>query len=144
LLRTYCWLGALEAALAMAGFFTVYWLTGWRPGQPMEESGPLYLTATTMTFAGIVAAQVGNAFACRSARQPIWKLGLTTNRPLLAGIAVELAILLALLYVPPISGIFGMAPLDPSHWVLLAAFGPILLGMEEGRKAVVRRIRPRP
>jgi magnesium-transporting ATPase (P-type) len=142
LLRTYCWLGAIEAVLAMAGFFTVYWLTGWRPGQSMEESGSLYVTATSMTFAGIVAGQVGNAIACRSGSVPIWKLGFTSNRLLLAGIAVELAILLALLYLPPVAAVFGMAPLDPAHWFILAAFGPILLGLEEGRKALVRRIRP--
>jgi magnesium-transporting ATPase (P-type) len=140
LLRTYCWLGAIEAVLALAGFFAAYWIAGWRPGQPMEEAGPLYLVATSMTFAGIVAAQIGNAFACRSARETVLRLGLTTNRALLIGIAIELGILLTLLYVPPIAVVFGMAPLDPRHWLLLAAFGPALLALEEGRKALVRRI----
>jgi hypothetical protein len=34
-----------------------------------RSSGIVYVTATTMTLAGIVACQVGTAFACRSSHQ---------------------------------------------------------------------------
>jgi magnesium-transporting ATPase (P-type) len=139
LLRAYGWLGILEAALSLSAYFFAYWLAGWRPGLSMAESGPLYVTATTMSLAGIVVCQVGNVFACRSDRQSILRLGLAGNRRLLAGIAVELALLLALIYVPTIAAMFGLAPLSLKHWALLVTFAPLLLVLEEGRKALVKR-----
>lgn len=144
LLRAYLWLGAIEAALALGGYFAAYWLSGWRPPEALEGTGVIYTTATTMAFAGIVASQVGNAFACRSGRQPIWRLGITTNRALLAGIGVELAILLCLVYVPPVAAVFGMGPLQLVHWAILVTFPPFLLAMEEARKALTRRLSSAP
>jgi P-type Ca2+ transporter type 2C len=138
LLRAYGWLGPLEAALSLGGFFVVFWLAGWRSGMSLPDSGPVYVAATTMTFAGIVACQVGNAFACRSSNQSIWRLGFGTNRMLLAGIAAELAVLMLLIYVPALQTAFGLAPLSPTHWLLLLAFAPGLLLIEEGRKALKR------
>ncbi len=92
-----------------------------------------------MTLAGIVACQVGNAFACRSSYQASWRLGFVSNRLLLMGIAAEVALLLLLVYAPPLQAVFGLAPLGIEHWYLLAAFGPLLLVCEEGRKALWRR-----
>ena len=91
-----------------------------------------------MSLAGIVACQVGNAFVCRSNREPIWHLGLTTNRPLLIGIGAELALLLLFVYAPPLAALFNLERLGLQHWVLLMSFGPLLLMLEEGRKAVCR------
>lgn len=92
-----------------------------------------------MTLAGIVAGQTGCALACRSPRQSIWQLGLGPNRALLFGIAAGIALLSALAYVPPLAAIFELAPLGPWHWLLLATFGPLLLLLEDGRKALLRR-----
>ena len=105
---------------------------------PLPDSGPVYVTATTMTLAGIVACQVGNAFACRSGSRSIWHLGFRTNRMLLGGIAAELALLMLLIYVPPLRTVFSLAPIPPVLWLLLLTFGPVLLLLEEGRKALRR------
>jgi len=141
LLRAYGWLGAIESVLCLAGFFFVYWTSGWRPGETLASSGPLYVMATTMTFVGIVTCQVGNAFACRSAHKSVFSLGLFTNRPLLLAIMAELAILLALIYLPPLSTIFHLLPLQPEHWLLAAAFPSCILLCEETRKLLCRRCR---
>jgi Ca2+-transporting ATPase len=139
LLRAYCWLGMIEAALSLGGYFFAYWLAGWRLGAPLPRSGIVYATATTMSLAGIVACQIGNAFACRSSHQASWRLGFASNRLLLIGIVAEIALLLLLIYAPPLRSVFGLAPLGIDHWLLLAVFGPLLLVCEEGRKAVWRR-----
>ena len=139
LLRAYGWLGMIEAALSLGGYFFAYWLAGWRLGAPLADGGLIYTTATTMSMAGIVACQIGNAFACRSSHQASWRLGLSSNRLLLIGIMVEVALLLLLIYAPPLQSVFGLAPLGIEHWLLLAAFGPLLLVCEVGRKAVWRR-----
>jgi P-type Ca2+ transporter type 2C len=139
LLRAYGWLGMIEAALSLSGYFFAYWLAGWRLGASLAEVGLIYTTATTMSLAGIVACQIGNAFACRSDHQASWRLGFASNRLLLIGVAVEITLLLLLIYAPPLQSVFGLAPLGIEHWLLLAAFGPLLLVCEEGRKAVFRR-----
>jgi magnesium-transporting ATPase (P-type) len=144
LLRAYAWLGMLEAGFSLSGYLIILWLAGWHSGLPLESSNPLYLTATTMTLAGIVACQVGNAFACRSDSESIFRLGFTTNRMLIGGIVVEISLLLILIYVLPLRTMFGLAPLAPAHWLLLLTFGPLLLFFEECRKALRRRMAVRP
>ena len=139
LIRAYGWLGMIEAGLSLGAYFFTYWMAGWRPGLPMVQSGSVYATATTMSLAGIVACQVGNLFACRSDRQSIARLGVAGNRRLFAAIAVEVGMLLALVYVPAIAAMFGLAPLSLNHWLLLVTFAPLLLCLEEGRKSFVRR-----
>ena len=91
-----------------------------------------------MTLAGIVAAQVGNVFACRTDRASVFAAGLFANRLVLAGIAAEIAILVGLILVPPFPAIFGLAPLSWAEWSLLLAFPPTVLLLEEARKAMVR------
>jgi Ca2+-transporting ATPase len=139
LLRSYAWLGAWEAALGLAGYFFAYWHAGWRPGEPLADSGPLYRTATTMSLAGVVACQLGSGLACRSSRHSIFSLGWFTNRPLAWAMLAELALLAALIYVPVVARIFGLAPLQPAHWAVLAGFPFVVLGAEELRKAVCAR-----
>jgi magnesium-transporting ATPase (P-type) len=129
----------IEAALSLGAYFFAYWLAGWRPGAPLAGSGLIYETATTMSLAGIVACQTGAAFACRSSHQASWRLGFTSNRLLLIGIVVAVALLILLIYTPPLQSVFGLAPLRIEHWLLLATFGPLLFLCEEGRKAVWRR-----
>ena len=125
--------------MGLAGFFFVYWWAGWQPGEPLAATGTLYVMATTMSLAGIVACQIGNSLACRSVRESILTQGLFSNRPLLWAIAAEVALLFVLIYLPSLAFVFHLAPLATVHWLLLASFGPLLLLAEEGRKAVVRR-----
>ena len=142
LLRAYAWLGMIEAGLALFGYFYAQTLAGWQFGEPFISSGAVYLTATTVTFAGIVMGQIGNAFAWRSERQSIFKLGFFSNRLLLWCIAVEIGLMLLLIYVPPFPQIFEMSPPTVEHWILIGTFGVILLLLEELRKFFVRSRKP--
>jgi sodium/potassium-transporting ATPase subunit alpha len=137
LLRAYLFLGIVEAAVAMTGFFLYLYSQGWSWGTHLDWSTPLYKQATTVTFAGIVLAQVANVFACRSDRLSVARLGWFTNPLILWGILTELAILALMTYTSTGNEIFGTSPLP--LWV----FGPLLLGslllllLEEGRKIIV-------
>jgi Ca2+-transporting ATPase len=143
LVHAYAFLGVIEAVLALGGFFWVYWLAGWRPGLPMASAGDLYHRATTMTLAGIVAAQVGNVLACRSERESVFRLGLLTNRAVVLGIAAEIAILVALILIPPLARVFGLAPLRLAEWTPLVGFPLVVLSLEEVRKWGIRQCRSR-
>ncbi|HEU0025361.1 MAG TPA: cation-transporting P-type ATPase [Thermoleophilaceae bacterium] len=139
LARVYGFVGLLVGVAGLASFFAGYLLAGWSPGEPLADSGDLYIQATAMTYAGIVAGQVGAGFAFRTNRESVFSVGLLSNRFLLVGVAFEVGLLLALLYVPPLQDAFHMRPLDPSAWLLLALWPVMVLGAEEARKAVVRK-----
>jgi magnesium-transporting ATPase (P-type) len=142
LVRAWVWLGLIEAALVLAGFFVVLREGGWSPGDPVGEGTPLhttYLTATTMTFAGIVACQIGTAIAARTERVSLRSIGFFSNRLLLWGIASEIVFTAALVYAPPLQDIFGTAALGPAELALLAPMPLIVWGSDELRRFVVRR-----
>ncbi len=140
--RAYLFLGPIEAALSMAGFFYAYWLRGWVPGLEMAGSGALYAAATTMSFAGIVACQAGNVFACRTERESVFKTGFFRNRFILLSIFIEAALMLILIYTPYLSDTFGFHPVTLWDWAPLLAFPIVVIASDEARKAVVRRSRP--
>jgi magnesium-transporting ATPase (P-type) len=139
LLRAYLFLGMIEAVLSLGAFFFYYFVNGWRPGMAMADSGTLYVTATTMSLAGIVASQIGNVFACRTERESVFRAGFFANRLVLWGIATELAIITFLIYMPSLQRVFGLAPLAIKEWAFLFIFAPLLLLIEEGRKWIGRR-----
>lgn len=106
-----------------------------------SDSGVIYLTATTMSLAGIVATQIGNVLACRTERESVFKVGFFKNKLILLGIASEVIIITTLVYTPFLQRIFGLAPLGLKEWGFLFVFTPILLLIEEGRKWIIRKRR---
>jgi calcium-translocating P-type ATPase len=142
LVRAWGFLGLIEAVLVMAGFFYVLLSAGWSPGDPVASGSALhgaYLTATTMTFAGIVACQVGTALAARTERASLRSVGFFTNPLLLWGILAELLFAAALIYLPPLQDVFGTAALGPVELAILAVFPVVVWGADELRRARLRR-----
>jgi calcium-translocating P-type ATPase len=140
--RAWLWLGLLEAALVAGGFFWVLLRAGWSPGDAVGSGSALhhqYLVATTMSFAGITACQVGTAFATRTARQSLRSIGVFTNRLLLWGIAFELVFAAAVIYLPALQSIFKTAGLGAGELLVLLAFPIVVWGSDELRRWLVRR-----
>jgi len=134
LIRAWGLLGAISAALVMGGYFYTLSRAGWHPGDPTGAGTPLhsaYLQATTITFAGIVACQIGTAFAARTDRASLFSIGLLSNPLLLGGIAFELIFTGAVIYAPPLQGIFGTASLGPGQLAVIAPFPVIVWGADE-------------
>ncbi|MFF1561523.1 cation-translocating P-type ATPase [Streptomyces sp. NPDC058279] len=145
LIRSWGYLGTVSAALVMTAFFYVLWRAGWHPGDPTGPGAPLhhaYVTATTATFAGIVTCQVGTAVAARTDHAALRDIGFFTNPLLLAGIAFELAFTAALVYVPPLQGIFGTAALPLDVVTLIAVFPVLVWGTDELRRLRRRTRKP--
>jgi sodium/potassium-transporting ATPase subunit alpha len=153
--RAFLWLGLIEAALCYLGFFLVFYISGAaEPGGlvawllsylPAGFVGALqippnlaYMTAITVFHAGVVMAQVGNAFACRTETNRGRTLGWGSNRLLIYGVIVEILIILALIYVPFLAKIFNHVPLQPGIWLWLSSYGLILYSLDWIRKGVVR------
>jgi magnesium-transporting ATPase (P-type) len=125
LYRAWLFLGLLASVLVLAGFLFVLLRAGWSPGESTSSGTPLhdaYLRATAMTFAGIVACQVGTAFASRTERASLRAVGVFTNRLLLAGIVFELAFAAAIVYVTVLQAPFGTRSLGPAELAFIAPF----------------------
>ena len=138
LLRAYCFLGIMEAAIAMSAFFFVLNCGGWKYGQTLPHDSTLYIQATTATLSAIIVAQVVNVFLCRSPSRSIFSTNPLSNQLLLAGIAIEIALVLAIDYTTWGNELFGTAPIDLATWFYMLPFASAMLVLEEGRKWWVR------
>ena len=141
LARSWGFMGIISAVLVLAGYFIVLHQGGWHPNAKTGAGSPLhhlYQQATTVTWLGIVACQIGTAFAVRTERASLWTVGVFTNRPLLVGIGFSLAFAFTLIYLPPLHHLFGTASLSPKQLLIVAPFPFIVWGADESRRAVVR------
>ena len=76
----------------------------------------------TMVFTVLTLAQMAHVIAIRSESEPIWRLGLLSNRPLLGAVLLTFALQMATIYVPALNPIFKTEPLDlPDLAVCLGA-----------------------
>lgn len=154
LARAFLWLGPIEAALCYLGFFFVLNFLG--EGQilevswmsPLVESGlipaiwtlpkdQIYILAVTTFHAGVVTAQAGNAFACRSETQKGRRLGWFSNPLLWLGVLVEIYLIFLLIYARPLARAFDHLPLPYILWVGLFLYAPVLYNIERVRKSLV-------
>ena len=134
------YIGAIIAVGAMVGCLSAWMAGGWHFGMPLPSDSPVYIKGVTMTFAGIVVAQVGNVLACRTSKVSIFKTKLSTNKWIIIGIAAQLSILSFLIYVPFMQQFFGTTALGIWDWAFLASLALIVVFSEEIRKFIARRL----
>ncbi len=137
-------IGVIIAAGAMYGCLTAWTAGGWYLGMSQAEvmafsTTEAYTRGVTMTFAGIVVAQVGNVLACRTSKQSIFKTSIKTNKWILFGIIAQLSILAILIYVPLMQEFFGTTALYISDWIFLFGLAGVVIIAEEIRKFFARR-----
>ncbi|MGI1657353.1 MAG: cation transporting ATPase C-terminal domain-containing protein [Desulfitobacterium sp.] len=94
------------------------------------------MQATTMTLAAIVFAQIGAVLNCRSDTQSVFKLGLFANKRVLQGIAFEILLIIAIIYIPFLQAIFHTAPIGLSEWLFLMTIPFLMILFDEIRKAL--------
>ncbi|MFD9128517.1 cation-translocating P-type ATPase C-terminal domain-containing protein [Kitasatospora sp. NPDC059571] len=141
LARAWGFLGLISALLVMGGYFLTLLRGGWHPGDATGSGAPLHLAyqqATTVAWLGIVACQIGTAFAARTDRASLRSVGLFGNRELLGGIGFSLAFAATIVYLPALHRVFGTAALTPAQLLTVAPFPFVVWGADELRRAVVR------
>lgn len=153
-LRAFAWLGALEAIFCFAGFFWVYdngkvlqdlaAQFGWQLSPILPLAFPRaqsLLLASTVFHAGVVASQVGNAFACRSEKSHLHQLGRFSNPFLNEAVGIELVLILLMVYVPGLARVFSHYPLPPLLWLGLGLYAPGIYYLDRLRKILASRIK---
>lgn len=144
-LRTaFLWYGVMGSVASLAAYFFVQWTGGWHPGLPLVGSGgadldPTYVRATTMALAAIVFSQIGQAWNCRSEYASAFHAGLFSNPTVNRGIAFEIVLIVLITVLPPLQSVFHTRALMPIDYAFLICLPPLILLLEETRKALVRR-----
>jgi sodium/potassium-transporting ATPase subunit alpha len=136
--RAYLFLGPIEAAAGLFGFFYVLNSGGWQFGEMLPSNNPLYMQATTACLTAIIVTQIANVFACRSFRESVFSIGFFSNRLIFIGIAFEIALQLFIVYHPWGNAIFATSPIAAQIWLALMPFAVLLFALEEMRKLMVR------
>ena len=137
--HSYLFLGLLEGLWSLFLFFYVLTAGGWRYGQPLSSTDPLYHSATGIALATILLMQIGNLlgrrFACRSGLDG----GIFRNHLMLLGIIIQVVFSWAVLYFPPVSRVLGTGPVA-MHVYFLACLGILLIyGLDYFRKKIACR-----
>ena len=124
------WQGLMVGGLTLTAYFLGFTLLA-APG--MEGA-----VANTMAFATLTLCQLFHAFNVRSENRSLFEQGVLSNpamnRAFLAGLAMQLAVLL----VPPLQEVFSVAPMDPEQWCAVLALAAAPIPICEAAKAARR------
>lgn len=141
LIRAWGILGGVSAVLVMGLFLATLVAGGWSFGASVD-SGPLHHTwqqATTMTFLGIVACQIGTATAARTGHASLAGIGLTSNPLLLWGIVFEVCFAALVVTVPFLQSVFGTVTPQPWQVAALLPLPFVVWGCDEALRWRARR-----
>jgi Ca2+-transporting ATPase len=89
----------------------------------------------TMVFTVLTLGQMAHVLAIRSETEPLWRLGLGSNKPLLGAVSLTFALQMATIYVPFLNPIFKTQPLSLFELVLCLAAAAVVWGVVEIEKA---------
>jgi calcium-translocating P-type ATPase len=134
MIRVFAVLGPVEALVEMTAFITVLGMAGWHPGGPL--AGDALLQASGAAFTAVVLGQLANAYACRSATRPPWRLGWLTNPLLVWAVAGELVALGVFIGVPPVARLLGHTVPTPAGWAMALLAVPAVLAADYVQKSL--------
>ncbi|MEY3871878.1 MAG: hypothetical protein RLZZ296_873 [Pseudomonadota bacterium] len=97
----------------------------------------------TMVFTALTLSQMAHVLAIRSETDPLWRLGLGTNKALLGAVALSFALQMATIYVPFLNPVFKTQPLSASELGLCLAAAAVVFVVVELEKAWRRRCQRR-
>ena len=121
----------LVGVLLLGGAFGLFEY-GLQTGQSVEE-------ARTLAVNVIVFGEIFYLFNCRSLTRPWWRVGLGSNRILLGGVALMVALQMLMTYLPGMNQLFGTAPFPAEEWLWIILVGVIIHLAVELEKWIRRR-----
>lgn len=108
-----------------------------------QANGASTAEARTVAVNVFVAVQLFYLFSCRSLSGPARKLGLFSNRWLLAGVSATIGLQLLLTYWSPMNDLFRTAPIDAMSWWKVVAAAIAAWAVVEAEKTLRRAARRR-
>jgi Ca2+-transporting ATPase len=92
--------------------------------------------ARSLVFASIILFELTFVFSCRSQSQTIFRLGLASNKYLVAAVLSQLILLFLILYTPSIAPLFDVSPISFGDWLLVIVAGISGFAFAEAIKAI--------
>ncbi len=100
--------------------------------------------ARSLMFMAIIVFELVFAFSCRSQSQTIFRLGVTSNKYLVAAVLSQLCLLLLIMYVPSVARLFEVTPIGIIDWLMVVAVGISGFVLAEISKVIAVRLRRQP
>jgi Ca2+-transporting ATPase len=104
------------------------------------EAGTAGIIATakaqTMAVTSIVFLQIFYLLNCRSLQRSIFSIGIFSNKTILPGILILIALQTGFVHLPFMNTLFGSAPLDLYSWLESILFGAVVLPVITIEKAI--------
>jgi len=124
----------LVGTLLLAGSFGLYELEEARSGD-LDR-------ARTIAVNVFVMGELMYLFNCRSLTVSMFRLGFFSNPLLFLGVIAMIALQMGFTYVPVMNRIFHSAPIDPVHWLYIAACSVAIyaiVGIEKTVRKLLQR-----
>ena len=131
LTRTLVWRIVFVGALVLVGAFGLFELA-LDAGYSLDE-------ARTVAVNAFVAMLIGYLFNCRSLESSVLSVGLFTNRLLLLGVVIMIALQLVVTYVPFMQVAFSTAALPAEAWLPVIGLGIAVFSLVGLEKALTSR-----
>ena len=116
-----------------------WWLFEWE-----QAAGAGLAEARTAAVNLFVTVAAFYLFSCRSLTRSPWRIGLFTNRWVIAGVTVQALAQLALTYLPGMNAVFGTAPIGVETWLRILAVATLAAAVVAVDKWLRQRPRPGP
>ena len=105
-----------------------------------DGSDATIVRARTAAFMVLAVSQLFHAFNCRSSTQSLFKLGVFTNRPLLAAALISLALQVMVEEAPFLRTVFKVEALSWGEWGIIVLLSSLPLWIMEIVKLIMRRM----
>ncbi|HCW32692.1 MAG: cation-transporting ATPase A, Ca2+-transporting ATPase [Candidatus Peregrinibacteria bacterium GW2011_GWE2_39_6] len=135
----FSYLGLIIGTLVILVYFKFLYAYGWTWGEYLTEGSYIHLKASTSAFALLVLIQMANALNSRSQSQSIFKLGIWSNRTLLAAIMISIISVFLFVEIPFFQKFLHTTSLNLQEWGIIVIMCSGILIVEELRKLVLNR-----
>jgi Ca2+-transporting ATPase len=89
----------------------------------------------TMVFTVLTLGQMAHVMGIRSEQDPLWRIGIASNRPLLGAVLLTFVLQMATIYVPVLNPIFKTEPLSLAELAVCLAAAAVVWVATEAEKA---------
>jgi len=97
--------------------------------------------ARSIIFLSIILFELAFAFSCRSQSETIFRLGLTSNKYLVAAVLSQVLLLLLIVYLPSMGELFKLVQISIADWLLVMVAGVSGFVFAESAKIVARALK---
>ena len=128
------WVGVIAQTVALACVTLLAFWIG-------HNHNMLY--AETMAFVTLALAELPMAYAARSERFPLLKIGVFSSKWMNYAVLVSTLLILAVVYIPGVNTVFGTVPLGFREWELILPLVLVPMVVAEITKSILRAIQKR-